>query len=335
METNNKNRNTTILVTGGAGFIGSTLCDFLIEKKHQVVCLDNFDDFYSEEIKLSNIKELLKIPKFHLIKGDIRNSKIIEEIFSTFKIDCVVHLAAKAGVRSSIDNISDYFDVNVNGTITLLESMRKYDVKNFVFSSSSSVYGNQNSIALEEEVSNKPISSYASSKITGELLSHNYYHSFDFKIINLRFFSVYGPRQRPDLVLHKFFNQISNKKAITVYGNGTQVRDFTHVNDTIQAIYSSINVCTNTDVKLYETLNIGNNKAISLNDIIQLIQEYYPSKIEIEYKLKIREDVDNTCADISKAKEVIKYQPKVTIKKGISSFHDWYNEIITCNKLHL
>lgn len=335
MDTNNIGGSTTILVTGGAGFIGSTLCDFLIEKKHQVICLDNFDDFYSEEIKLSNIRRLLNTPKFHLIKGDIRNSNLVEGIFSTFKIDCVVHLAAKAGVRASIDNISDYFDVNVNGTITLLESMRKYDVKNFIFSSSSSVYGNQNTIALEEEVLNKPISSYASSKITGELLSHNYYHSFDFKVINLRFFSVYGPRQRPDLVLHKFFNQIRNKKAITVYGNGTQVRDFTHVNDTIQAIYRAINVCVNSDVKLYETLNIGNNKAISLNEIIQLIQDYYPSKIEIEFNLKIREDVDNTCADISKAKEVINYEPKVSIKKGIASFHDWYNRTKTSNKVHL
>lgn len=333
MDTNHTKSKHSILITGGAGFIGSSLCHFLLDKNNRVICLDNFDDFYSENSKLKNIQDLQNKTNFQLVRGDIRDKDLLDKLFFDFKIDIVVHLAAKAGVRSSIANIRDYFDVNVNGTICLLEGMKKANVKNFIFASSSSVYGNQSNSVNENDITNIPVSPYASSKITGELLTYNYHHNFDFNCINLRFFSIYGARQRPDLVIHKFFNQIENNQAITVYGDGSQARDFTHIKDVVTAIDAAVQFCLNTSEKLYETLNIGNNRSITLTEIISLIQTYYSKPIEVAFHSKRKEDTLRTCADISKAQRLLAYVPKVTIKEGIADFYQWFHAVKNQNQI--
>lgn len=319
------NKTETILVTGGAGFIGSNLCYFLVENSNYVICLDNFDDFYSEKIKQKNINNLLKNPFFKFIKGDIRNSVLLNEIFSQHKIDFVVHLAAKAGVRNSINYPQDYFDVNVNGSICLIETMLKHSVNNLVFSSSSSVYGNKNGKLIESQICDNQISPYAVSKRTVEMLTYNYYFNSNLNVINLRLFSVYGKNQRPDLVLYKFINQITKGEPIEIYGNAETTRDYTHIDDIVKAIYSSINLLKNSNSKVYEIINIGNDNPISLQQLIDIIV-----KVTKHYDIKVFEtelakgDVVNTHAEISKAKKMLNYKPKVSIINGINLFYEWY-----------
>lgn len=319
------NKTETILVTGGAGFIGSNLCCFLVENSNYVICLDNFDDFYSEKIKQKNINNLLKNPFFKFIKGDIRNSVLLNEIFSQHKIDFVVHLAAKAGVRNSINYPQDYFDVNVNGSICLIETMLKHSVNNLVFSSSSSVYGNKNGKLIESQICDNQISPYAVSKRTVEMLTYNYYFNSNLNVINLRLFSVYGKNQRPDLVLYKFINQITKGEPIEIYGNAETTRDYTHIDDIVKAIYSSINLLKNSNSKVYEIINIGNDNPISLQQLIDIIV-----KVTKHYDIKVFEtelakgDVVNTHAEISKAKKMLNYKPKVSIINGINLFYEWY-----------
>jgi UDP-glucuronate 4-epimerase len=315
----------TILVTGGAGFIGSNLCQFLIDKSFKVVCLDNFDDFYSEEIKQSNINDLLKNLLFTFVKGDIRNSILLNDIISKHKIDFVVHLAAKAGVRNSIFNPQEYFDVNVNGSICLLEAMQKHDVKNLVFSSSSSVYGNKTGKMVETEICDNQISPYAVSKRAVEILNYSYHINSKFNVVNLRLFSVYGKNQRPDLVLYKFINLISNNQPIKIYGNADTTRDYTYIDDIVNAFYSSIEFLKTNDSNIYETINIGNDNPISLRRLIDLIvktTKRHDIKI-IETKF-VKGEVTNTHADINKASRLLNFKPTVSIEIGIKLFYDWY-----------
>ncbi len=315
----------TILVTGGAGFIGSNLCQLLIDKEFYIVCLDNFDDFYSEEIKQNNVKDLLNNQLFEFIKGDIRDSVLLDNVFSKHQFDFVIHLAAKAGVRNSIFNTQEYFDVNVNGSICLLETMRKYNVKNLVFSSSSSVYGNKNGKLLETENCDNPISPYAVSKRAVEMLNYNYHINSKFNIVNLRLFSVYGKNQRPDLVLYKFINLISNNKPLEIYGNANTTRDYTYIDDIVNAFYSSIEFLKTNDSNIYETINIGNDNPISLRHLIDLI-----AKTTKRHDIKIIEtgfvkgEVTNTHADINKARRLLSFRPTVSIENGINLFYDWY-----------
>ena len=315
----------TILVTGGAGFIGSNLCQFLIDKTFNVVSLDNFDAFYSEAIKQSNINDLVINPLFDLIKGDIRDSVLLDNIFSNHKIDFVIHLAAKAGVRNSIFNPQEYFDVNVNGSICLLEAMQKHNVKNLVFSSSSSVYGNKSGKLVETDICDNQISPYAVSKRTIEMLNYNYHINSKFNVVNLRLFSVYGKNQRPDLVLYKFINQISNNQPIEIYGNAETTRDYTYIDDIVTGIISSIQFLKDNKTNIYETINIGNDNPISLRQLIELI-----TKTTKRYDIKIIEtefatgEVTHTHADINKARKLLNYNPSVSIEKGINLFYDWY-----------
>lgn len=304
MERETKN----ILVTGGAGFIGSNLCHYLTKQNFNVLCLDNFDDFYSEEIKLNNIKSLLNEKSFKLIRGDVGDSKLLKTIFKNNKIETVIHLAAKAGVRNSILNPSEYFDINVNGTLTLLEAMSSNGVKNLVFASSSSVYGNQNGKLKETEKCNEQISPYAVSKKTAELLNYSYHVNFNMNVINLRLFSVYGKNQRPDLVIHKFFNQISQNKPIELYGNGETKRDYTYIDDVVQAFYNSVLYLENPKQNVYEIINIGNDKAISLNELLDCIKEVTQNdRIEVLNREIAKGDVETTHADIKKAKTLLNY----------------------------
>lgn len=314
-----------ILVTGGAGFIGSNFCHYLTKQNFNVLCLDNFDDFYSEEIKLNNIKSLLNEKSFDLIRGDIRDSKLLKTIFENNKIETVIHLAAKAGVRNSISNPSEYFDINVNGTLTLLEAMSSNGVKNLVFASSSSVYGNQNGKLKETENCNEQISPYAVSKKTAELLNYSYHINFNLNVINLRLFSVYGKNQRPDLVIHKFFNQISQNKPIEIYGNGETKRDYTYIDNVVEAIYNSVLYIETQTQSVYEIINIGNDKPISLLTLLEYIKEAIQTdKIEFVKKEIAKGDVETTHADIEKAKKLLSYNPSVSLNEGIKLFYDWF-----------
>jgi UDP-glucuronate 4-epimerase len=315
----------TILITGGAGFIGSNLCQFLNDKEFNIVCLDNFDDFYSEEIKQNNINDLRKNPLFEFVTGDIRDSVLLDNIFSKHKIDFVIHLAAKAGVRNSISNPQEYFDVNVNGSICLLEAMRKYNVKNLVFSSSSSVYGNKSGKLVETGICDNQISPYAVSKRAVEMLNYNYHINSKFNVVNLRLFSVYGKKQRPDLVLYKFINLISNNQPIEIYGNADTTRDYTYIDDIVNAFYSSIEFLKTNENNIYETINIGNDNPISLRQLIDLIvkttKRHDIKIIETEF---VKGEVTNTHADINKASRLLNFKPKVSIENGINLFYDWY-----------
>lgn len=317
-----------ILITGGAGFIGSNLCHYLTKRNYNVLCLDNFDDFYSEEIKLNNIKSLLIEKSFELIRGDIRDSKILNTIFENNKIETVIHLAAKAGVRNSILKPTEYFDINVNGTLTLLEAMSSNGVKNLVFASSSSVYGNQNGKLKESETCNEQISPYAVSKKTAELLNYYYHVNFNMNVINLRLFSVYGKNQRPDLVIHKFFNQISQNKPIEIYGDGDTKRDYTYIDNVVEAIYNSVLYLENQIYNIYEVINIGNDKPISLLILLDYIKEAIQTdKIEVITKDIAKGDVETTHADIEKAKILLNYNPSVSLNEGIKLFYDWFKTV--------
>lgn len=317
----------TILVTGGAGFIGSNLCHFLIDKAFNVFCLDNFDDFYSEEIKRNNVKNLLNNQLFEFIKGDIRDSVLLDNVFSKHQIDFVIHLAAKAGVRNSIFNTQEYFDVNVNGSICLLETMRKHNVKNLVFSSSSSVYGNKNGKLLETENCDNPISPYAVSKRAVEMLNYNYHINSNFNVVNLRLFSVYGKNQRPDLVLYKFINLISNNQPIEIYGNADTTRDYTYIDDIVNAFISSIEFLKTSDSNVYEIINIGNDNPISLQQLIDLITKTTKrNDIKIVETKFVKGEVTNTHADIDKARRLLNYKPNITIDYGIKQFYEWFEK---------
>lgn len=320
----------TILVTGGAGFIGSHLSERLLKEGNKVLVIDNFNDYYDPKIKRNNIEEVKKtclsndisLDNYIVFEGDIRDNNFLKEVFVN-KIDSIMHLAAMAGVRPSIQNPSLYYDVNITGTVNLLERCRENKIKQFVFASSSSVYGNNEKIPFSEsDRVDNPISPYAATKKSGELLCYTYHHLFDMNIACLRFFTVYGPRQRPDLAISKFTTLIMEDKEIPFYGDGTTSRDYTYVEDIVSGIVSSINY-VNTHDKIFEIFNIGGDKTVSLNEMVQTIEEVLGKKAKLN-KLPMQPgDVNRTCADISYSKKMIEYNPKTTFKEGIKKFIEW------------
>ena len=314
---NNKMKN--YLVTGGAGFIGSHLIDTLLSEGNNVITIDNFDNFYSRDVKLKNISNALTFDTFQLVEGDIRDRKLLDDLFSNNYFDVVVHLAAKAGVRPSIEDPEGYYDVNINGTLNILEAMKAYDIKKMIFASSSSVYGNNEKVPFSEsDVVDYPISPYAATKKSGELLCHTYHHLYDFKINCLRFFTVYGPRQRPDLAINKFTKKIINGETIQMFGDGTTKRDYTYIDDIIQGIKLAID-----NLNDFEVFNLGESRTIMLKDLIGLIENEIGEKAKIE-KLPLQPgDVEQTYADISKAKELLGYNPQYEIEEGIKNFIEW------------
>ena len=309
-----------ILVTGAAGFIGSHVCEHFIKHGHNVTGLDNFDNFYSINLKNINLSLIKENPKFNFYKGDIRDSKILDLIFSSSQIDVVIHLAAKAGVRPSIESIAEYYDVNVNGTVTILESMRTHDVKKMLFASSSSIYGNNSKVPFSEsDFVDNPISPYASTKKSGELLCHVYTHLYNFDITCLRFFTVYGPRQRPDLAIHKFTRLIDQEKPIPFYGDGSTSRDYTFIDDIVTGIG-----CALMHLDKYKVYNLGESKVIDLKKLVETIESSLGKKATLR-KLPFQAgDVKITYADISKAKKEIGYNPKCDLEAGIKKFIEWY-----------
>jgi len=311
-----------ILVTGGAGFIGSHLIDYLLSLRHNVINIDNLDPFYDLRIKRANIKRHQSYDTYSFFELDIRDKKALEE-FIPDDLDVIVHLAAKAGVRPSIDDPVAYQEVNVSGTQNLLEIARHKNVKQFVFASSSSVYGkNPNVPWKEEDAVLQPISPYASTKISGELLGHVYSHLYDIRFLALRFFTVYGPRQRPDLAIHKFLNLINQGKEITIYGDGSTRRDYTYIDDIISGIVSAIDYKDS----MYEVINLGNNQTIELIELIKVIENISGLQVKKVYGEEQPGDVKQTWADINKAGNLLKYKAETSIEVGIEHFTQWYQE---------
>lgn len=312
------NKKKRILVTGAAGFIGSNLTRSLLNKGNvQIVGLDNFDDFYNREQKERNMSSFISNQDFTFFEGDIRN---MDDLLALPEIDVIVHLAAKAGVRPSILNPVLYQDVNVAGTQNLLEFARQKEIKQFVFGSSSSVYGINEHVPWIEEEKLMPISPYASTKLSCEMLGHVYSHLYGIRFLALRFFTVYGPAQRPDLAIHKFFNSISKGDAIPVFGDGSTSRDYTFVEDTIQGIEAAIDY-KDTD---FEIINLGNRQTVTLSQLIEAIENVCGKKAIIDRQPEQPGDVPQTYANIARAQKLLNYHPKTSLEAGLNAFYEWY-----------
>ena len=311
----------TILITGGAGFIGSHLIDFLLEKGEQVICVDNFDTYYDPSKKRINISPHIGKPNFVLIEEDICDRISLEKKLSDLTFEVIVHIAARAGVRPSITNPEIYERVNISGTLNMLEIARQRNIKKFIFASSSSVYGTNQKVPWSEDDNVlRPISPYAATKVAGELLGYTYSHLYGIQFIALRFFTVYGPRQRPDLAIHKFAKMLIEGKPIVLYGNGSTQRDYTYIDDIIQGLYASIEY----NDSIYEVINLGNNSPISLTGLVDIIEKVFDTKIVRHYDNLPPGDVPQTYADISKAYALLNYTPQTTLEEGIRKFKDWF-----------
>lgn len=308
-----------ILVTGGAGFIGSHLIEKLLKGNYKIVCLDNFCDYYNPKIKQHNIKNFINNENFKLVIGDVRNTDLLRQLFSEHKFNKVVHLAAQPGVRFSFENPLFYFDVNVNGTINILDLCNKYAIKRLVFGSSSSVYGDTKKIPFSESNETKPISPYGISKISGEFLCSNYNRTYHLPITILRFFTVYGPRQRPDMAIYKFTRLIDNNKEITIYGDGKTKRDYTYVSDIVNGITSALKKDLN-----FEIFNLGNSKPVTLSHLISLLEKNLNKKAKVRFIPEQSGDPPITFADIKKSKKLLNYKPRVGIEEGIKKYINWY-----------
>jgi UDP-glucuronate 4-epimerase len=307
------------LVTGGAGFIGSHLVDKLLQEGWQVTVVDNFDPFYAPEIKWANIKDHLKSPNYRLVESDIRDVAMLRKELHD-KYNVVVHLAAKAGVRPSIVDPVAYQEVNVRGTQNMLELAKDLKINQFVFASSSSVYGvNENVPWSEDDVVLMPISPYAATKVSGELLGHVYSHLYGMRFLALRFFTVYGPRQRPDLAIHKFANLMEAGKSIPLYGDGSTRRDYTFVNDIISGIRAAMDYRASS----YEVINLGNNQTVTLRQLITELEIALDKKAEIEYLPNQPGDVPQTYASIAKAEKLLGYKAGTSIGNGLKAFVSW------------
>jgi len=312
-----------IIVTGGAGFIGSNLIKTLFRDYHgiKITCIDNFDPFYSPQIKHFNISDFISNPGFRLIEKDI-SVTATEEFEKIIKepVDVIVHIAAKAGVRPSILNPLAYQQTNIIGLQHMLDFAKAKNCKQFVFASSSSVYGVNNHYPWKEEEQLLPISPYAMTKLAGEMLGHVYSKLFGIRFIALRFFTVYGPGQRPDLAIHKFTKAIQKGEPLTMYGDGSTSRDYTYVDDTVNGVIEAIHYSRSG----FEIINLGNNYTVSLKELIGTLQEVTGKKALIEHLPDQPGDVPKTFADISKARHLLGYNPSVQFRDGVKKFYDWF-----------
>lgn len=311
-----------LLLTGGAGFIGSHLAEHLLkEGGWRITIVDDLNDFYSPSIKRANLKPLLEHVEVRFAEADIRDSAALESVFEGGSFDCIVHLAARAGVRPSLKEPRLYQETNVIGTVNLLELARVHNVKQFVFGSSSSVYGVNCKVPFSEtDCVERPISPYAATKAAGELLCHTYSHLYEIRTVCLRFFTVYGARQRPDLAIHKFCKLISEGKAIAMYGDGTTRRDYTYIDDVIQGVRASMDY----DGAMHEVFNLGESETTELKRLVELLEESLGIKAIIDHQPMQPGDVPITYADISKARQLLGYAPKTKIEQGIPKFVEWY-----------
>lgn len=313
-----------ILVTGGAGFIGSHLVKSLLaEGVWQVTVVDNFNDFYPPACKRENVRLFLDEPDFSLREVDICELEKMHAVFAESDFEVIVHLAARAGVRPSLLEPRAYAETNVNGTLNLLELAREFEVSQFVFGSSSSVYGERCEVPFsEEDKIDRPISPYAATKAAGELLCHTYSHLYDLRTVCLRFFTVYGACQRPDLAIHKFSKLITGGHPIPVFGDGRTRRDYTYVDDIIQGVRAAIDF----DGSMYEIFNLGESQTVELSELIKLLEENLGRKAIIDRQPLQPGDVPQTYADISKARKQLGYDPQTKIEEGIHKFVEWFLE---------
>jgi UDP-glucuronate 4-epimerase len=308
-----------VLVTGGAGFIGSHMVDALLTDGHTVSVIDDFNDFYDPKIKRKNLDPVLDDIRLHSI--DIRDKDAVLSTFSVERPDAVLHLAARAGVRPSIESPELYLATNINGTFHLLEAAKEYGVKRFVFASSSSVYGASGVAPFrEDQVLNQTLSPYASTKLACEHLCSHYSYLYQIGVICLRFFTVYGPRQRPDLAIHRFTDLIYRGKPIDVYGDGTARRDFTYIEDIVQGVVASINH----DGAPFDIFNLGESEPIELREVIAKIETTLEKKATINTLPPVPGDMPATYADISKARRLLGYAPTTPIQSGLRKFIEWY-----------
>jgi nucleoside-diphosphate-sugar epimerase len=315
----------TILVTGCAGFIGSHVCTLLLNKGFKVVGVDNFDPFYNRSVKELNLAKFKTNPAFSFYEIDITAGL---DAVTEKDIKAVIHLAAKAGVRPSIEDPAGYLKVNINGTQKVHEFMLARAIHKLIFASSSSVYGNNKKMPFNEDDNvDNPISPYAFTKKAGELMNYTLHHLYNIDVVNLRFFTVYGPGQRPDLAIHKFVEKIANDQPLVLFGDGQTARDYTYVDDTVAGIYSALQYCLqNTGV--YTTVNLGNNKPVKLQQLVDIIYEQMDKKENVVYEAMQPGDVDITFADITKATALFNYRPETDLAAGIKKFIAWYKDRI-------
>ena len=337
-------------ITGGAGFIGSTVAEKLLEQGNKVIVVDNFNDFYdynrkirnileatgnyekvneilensSKDEKIENLKRIVNSENFVLEYADIRDMEKMDKIFSEYKIELVFNPAAMAGVRPSLLDPLLYEEVNIKGYMNLLELCKKYGVKKFIQASSSSVYGNNKNVPFKEtDIVDFAISPYAATKKSGEVLGHVYHKLYDIDMIQLRFFTVYGPKQRPDLAIHKFTKMILEEKSIPFYGDGNTKRDYTYIDDIVDGILKSIDYLFK-NKNVYEIFNLGESHVVSLKEMVETIEKVLGKKAVLDKQPMQPGDVEKTYADISKAKEILGYNPKTNFEDGIKKFVDWY-----------
>lgn len=307
-----------VLITGAAGFIGSHLSERLLDNSMTVVGIDNFDDFYNPQIKRTNLSKCLDNKNFQLIEADIRDRDSMDRAISD-GVEIIVHLAAKAGVRPSIEEPLLYTDVNINGTMVLLEAVKKHKIEKFIFASSSSVYGNNKKVPFSEDDNvDFPISPYAATKKAGELLCHTYHHLCGISITCLRYFTVYGPRQRPDLAIHKFARLIEQDKPIPVFGDGSMMRDFTYIDDIIDGTVAAMEKCNG-----YHIYNLGESRPITVNDLVDEIEKALDKKASKKHLPLQPGDVIRTYADLTRVSKDLDYQPSTSIQAGLKKFVAW------------
>lgn len=311
-----------VLITGGAGFIGSHLTRRLLDRGDRVTVLDNFNDFYDPARKRANVAPFLELStdRFSLVEGDIRDAETVDPLFAEHRFGAVVHLAARAGVRPSLEQPILYEDVNCIGTLRLLEAARRHGPKTFIFGSSSSVYGINEKVPFsEDDEVNQPISPYATTKRAGELLCYNYHHLYGLKTSCLRFFTVYGPAQRPEMAIHKFTDLLASGEAVPLYGDGSSRRDYTYIDDILDGVVASLDLAPG-----FEILNLGGAETTTLEDLVRWIAEELGVEPKIDYLPQQPGDVPITYADVSKAGRLLNYSPKVPIREGLARFVAWY-----------
>lgn len=309
-----------ILITGGAGFIGSSLADNLLSEGDNIIVVDNFNDYYDVKIKWQNISANMNNHNYKLYVTDIENKEELRKVFANNSIDVVVHLAGRAGVRPSLENPESYVNSNILGSVHLLELMKEYKINKLVFASSSSVYGNCKADMFSEDLKVvEPISPYAASKSSDEQFCYTYHALYGINIVCLRFFTVYGPRQRPDLAINKFTRLIEEDKPIDMYGDGTTMRDYTYIDDIVSGIKGAINY-TSTG---YEIINLGGGSPVTLKDMISTIEQALGKKAIVNQLPMQPGDVDKTVSDISKAKKLLGYNPQTSFAEGIKKFINW------------
>ncbi len=309
-----------VLITGVAGFLGSHVAETLLADGWQVVGVDNFDPFYDPAIKRDNLRSLRRSKQFQFAEGDIRDRTFLDSLAGRTKFDAIVHLAARPGVRPSLEDPRTYMDVNVCGTAEILELAKRHQVGKFIFASSSSIYGEREGAPFrEEDVSDSPISPYAASKKAGELLCFTYHKNYGIAVVCLRFFTVYGPRQRPEMAIHRFTRAIDQGQPIEIFGDGTARRDYTFIDDAVSTVVAALEKANS-----YRVYNVGNHRTVQLIDLVQRLEEIMGKKAELKFLPPQPGDVPLTCADIRRAQEELGYSPATPLERGLELFVEWY-----------